>query len=293
MNLMRDKWPVGLLVALAAFVVSMACQQADEGDQEYAESMAREHEGDTPVPGAASEAAQDREVATEEVTYGTVDGNPVTGYLARPANLEGSAPGILVIHEWWGLNDNIRSMAEELAGEGYIALAVDLYAGETAENAEGARALMESVMKDSASAQENLRQAYAYLESEQQAPQIGTIGWCFGGGWSLQTALLFPEQVDAAVIYYGRLVTDPDELGKLQMPILGIFGSEDEGIPVESVQEFEQALNELGKDASIHIYEGADHAFANPSGERYEPEAAADAWEKTLAFFEEHLKQTS
>jgi carboxymethylenebutenolidase len=224
------------------------------------------------------------------VTYATVDGQDIQGYLARPEGAEGALPGIIVIQEWWGLNDNIRAMADKLAGEGYTALAVDLYHGQVAEDSQQAQEYMRAAMDNVAAVRENLKQAYAYVESEHNAPKIGTIGWCFGGGWSLNTALMLPSDVDAAVIYYGRLVTDPEQLKTLEMPILGIFGAEDQGIPLDMVKEFESAFQTLNKDASIHIYEGADHAFANPSGTRYKAEAAADAWGKTLAFFEAHLK---
>lgn len=123
-------------------------------------------------------------------------------------------------------------------------------------------------------------------------PSIGVVGWCFGGGWSLQTALALGDGIDATVIYYGRLVTDPAELEPLTSPVLGIFGSLDQGIPVETVREFESALDSLGKEATIHVYEGADHAFANPSGTRYNAEAAEDAWEKTMAFFAQNLRRS-
>ncbi len=125
--------------------------------------------------------------------------------------------------------------------------------------------------------------------AEGQAPAIGVIGWCFGGGWALQTALLLPK-LDAAVIYYGELVTDSQALKKLETPVLGIFGAKDQGIPVEKVRSFETALKSLGKTAEIYIYENAGHAFANASGDRYVPEAAADAWQKTTRFLNQHLK---
>jgi carboxymethylenebutenolidase len=137
--------------------------------------------------------------------------------------------------------------------------------------------------------EENLRQAQDFL-LRQGAVRTGVIGWCFGGGWSLRTGLLMPDQIQAVVIYYGRLITDPDELAALQAPVLGIFGAEDEGIPVTSVQEFEAVLEDLGKDNSIAIFPGADHAFANPSGERYEPEAAEKAWDLTRDFLRRHLQ---
>lgn len=253
-----------------------------------ATEMADQHEGDEPVATEAAEAEPAAEVETQTVAYATVNGQQAQGYLARPMGVEGPLPGVIVIHEWWGLNDNIRSMTEQLAGEGYRALAVDLYEGSSASTPDEAQNLMRASLDKSPELTENLKQAYAYLADGGQ--KVGTIGWCFGGGWSLATALALPEDIDASVIYYGRLVTDEAELQKLDMPILGFFGAEDEGIPVESVKAFESALKKLGKNASIHIYEGANHAFANPSGQNYQPEPANDAWQKTLAFFGANLK---
>ena len=180
-------------------------------------------------------------------------------------------------------------MARQLAGEGYLALAVDLYGGEVASDRDGAYALMQAAMTDPEALKDNLRQAHAYLTA-QGAAKVGSIGWCFGGGWSLQTALALPGELDAAVIYYGRVVTERDQLATLTTPILGHFGSEDQGIPIDGVREFEKLLGELAKNASIHVYDGADHAFANPSGTRYQAEAAEQAWQRTLTFFGQHLK---
>ena len=284
------RWFVFLTaVTLAAALV--ACGGQEMSDDEYAERMAKEHKEDSPVPGASSlEGTPITEIESETVTYAAVDGAEIQGYLARPKNASGPLPGIIVIHEWWGLNDNIRKMADLLAGEGYTALAVDLYNGKVADAPEKAQEYMRATMQDAVNGENNLKQAYAYLEGEHNAPTVGTIGWCFGGGWSLATALMMPDKVDATVIYYGRLVTDAAELETLDVPILGIFGAEDQGIPLDMVREFEKALASLDKDASIHIYEGADHAFANPSGTHYEREAAQDAWNKTLAFLTKHLK---
>jgi carboxymethylenebutenolidase len=138
-------------------------------------------------------------------------------------------------------------------------------------------------------AEENLRAAYAWLDNVEKAPRIGTIGWCLGGRWSLRTALLLPDQVDATVIYYGTVKADEAELARLQMPILGLFASKDRIVPAPTVMAFEATMKRLGKDVDIHMYEGADHAFANPSGTAYEPRAAEDAWRLTTAFLREHL----
>jgi len=278
------------LLALVVLFAAAGCTPTEQSDDaEYAARMAAEHRGDQPVAAAAAAAGDAAELETAAVAYASIDGGEVTGYLARPAG-SGPLPGLLVIQEWWGLNDNMRAMARRLAGEGYVALAVDLYDGQVAEDAETARRLMGEAMAREAWLEENLRQARAYLVRETAAPRVGVIGWCFGGGWSLRAALSMPDGIEAAVIYYGRLIVEPERLAPLRAPILGIFGAEDRGIPVESVRAFESVLAELGRDVSIHVYDGADHAFANPSGTRYEPTAAEDAWQRTTSFFATHLR---
>jgi carboxymethylenebutenolidase len=180
-------------------------------------------------------------------------------------------------------------MADRLAAEGYIVLAVDLYGGETATSPGGARQHMLGVVENPEKAQENIRKAYEFLNDVAGAPSVGSLGWCFGGGWSLNTALLFPDDLDAAVIYYGQVTSDEEELRSLNVPILGLFGGADTGISVASVRGFEAALEHLRKDYEIHIYPGAEHAFANPTGDAYNAEAAQDSWEKTLAFLGRNL----
>jgi carboxymethylenebutenolidase len=247
----------------------------------YVDAMAREHAADSPVAAAAGGASVEG-VRGEMVEY---DG--ARAYVARPPG-EPRA-GLIVIHEWWGLNDNIREMSHRLAAEGYLAFAVDLYGGEVATDPAEARALMAAAMEDGGRVDELLLAAFRWLREEGTVGQVGSIGWCLGGALALRTAILLPEELDAAVIYYGRPETDATRLAPLMMPILGIFGGRDRGIPVESVFEFESTLQALGKTVEIVIYDDADHAFANPSGTRYDPEAAADAWQRTLRFLDEHL----
>lgn len=257
---------------------------------DYGSRLYHSHQHDQPIASAAVAPEPSVPVESESVVYGTIDGDAIAGYLARPADATEPLPALIVIHEWWGLNDNIEMMTRRLAGEGYTALAVNLF-GQVAETPEAARAQVQAAAENPQLLEENLRQAYQYLANEQNATEIGSIGWCFGGSWSLKTALLFPEQLDAAVIYYGgELVTESDQLQPLEMPILGIFGALDDNPSVETVQEFESALKSLDKPVEIYVYEGADHAFANPSGNRYNAEAAEDAWQKTITFLNEHLK---
>lgn len=256
-----------------------------------APSLYQLHEHDHPVATAIARIEPRQPVLAGTVTYGqTADDQPIQGYLARPAAQVHPGPAIIVIHEWWGLNENIETMTRRLAGEGYTALAVDLHLGEVAQTPEQARALIGKVQGDLDGANANIRQAYDYLKTVQQAPKIASLGWCFGGTWSLNTALLFPEDLDAAVIYYGGgITTDRAALRTLQMPIIGFFGAEDTNPPPATVREFERVLRSLGKSVAIHLYEGAGHAFSNPSGTNYVEAAATDAWEKAIAFLATHL----
>lgn len=283
-------WELLLVVLLAAGCGSAEPPDAAADSASYADEMAEQHADDRPESSGATLAEPAGEVVAEEVVYGRVDDREVTGYLARPEGGSGE-PGVVVIHEWWGLNDNIRSMTRRLAGRGYAALAVDLYGGRVAEEPSGAQELMASVMEDREGVRENLRAAHAYLDREVGAERVAAIGWCFGGMWSLRTALLLPSDLDAAVVYYGPPVTDPIRLGTLELPILGHFGAEDGSIPADTVRRFASVLDSLQIPNAIHLYEGAGHAFANPSGTGYRPEAAETAWTRTLDFLAEHLKQ--
>jgi len=277
---------ITLWVLLFAAVPSLCIAQ--QSNEEYVSKMEKEHATDEPVASPAAQVVPGVEVVAREAAYAGIDGKDIVGYVAHPEG-ELSKAGLVVIHEWWGLNDNVKAMARRLAGAGYLALAVDLYEGEVAEERTDASRLARASGERTEQILDNLGQAIEHLRSA-GVERIGVIGWCFGGGWSLRTALAFPDQVDATVIYYGRLTTDQDELQSLSSPVLGIFGALDEGIPVASVREFQAALDALDKEAAIHIYENADHAFANPSGTRYNETAAEDAWAKTLAFLSQQLK---
>ncbi|MFZ0202200.1 MAG: dienelactone hydrolase family protein [Nitrososphaeraceae archaeon] len=232
-------------------------------------------------------------------TINYIDGS--SGYLVYPNTTNNTTsttgqqqklPAVVMIHEWWGLNDNIKDMANELAGEGYVVLAADLYNGEVATDPNRARELSSSVNENPEQAITNLQSAVQYLASlpNVNSSRIASLGWCFGGGQSLQLALHSEQNpLAATVIYYGNLVNDTNELSKINWPVLGIFGDQDQSIPVESVDAFEQALNGTGIKNEIYIYPGVGHAFANPSGDNYAPEETADAWQKTLTFLNKYV----
>jgi carboxymethylenebutenolidase len=210
-----------------------------------------------------------------------------TSYLSLPGGSP-PHPGILVIHEWWGLNDHIRHWADRLAADGYAALAVDLYEGRVAGDADSAMAYVKRVDESRAAAV--IAAGHDFLrESERvKAPRTGVLGWCFGGGWSLRSAMAIPD-LDAAVLYYGMPETDPEKLKSIRAPICGIFGNQDPSITPEIVDRFATALREAGVANEIHRYD-AGHAFANPSGRRYAEAPAAAAWDVVRAFLAAHLK---
>ncbi len=208
-------------------------------------------------------------------------------YLSLPDGVTAPVPGIVLIHEWWGLNANIEHWADRLAGLGYATLAVDLYGGQVATTPDEAMAAMQAV--DEAQADAILDAAIAFLADspEIQAPKRAVMGWCFGGGWSLEAALDHPE-LDAAVMYYGMPETDPERLRTLEPALLGIFANQDGHITPEVVDQFEAALGEAGKPAELHRYD-ADHAFANPSNPKYDEVNAAAAWDAVVAFLGREL----
>ena len=207
------------------------------------------------------------------------------GYFVRPTK-EGSYPGVVMIHENRGLRPEIRQTAETLAKEGYMVLAVDLLGG-TAEDQTGARALTANFNQETGLA--NMRAAAAFLRAR-GAQKIASLGWCFGGRQSVELSIS-GEQLDATIVYYGgNMATTVDKLAPIAWPVLGIFGGEDQAIPVEMVRTFESSLNTLGIKNEIYIYPGVGHAFANPSGANYAPNETRDAWEKTLSFLKKNLK---
>ena len=205
-------------------------------------------------------------------------------YVAKPHGRVRGA--ILVLHEYWGLNDWIRHQADVLASEGYLALAVDLYKGKVATDPREAGALMQG--KDEKWGDQVEEAGLEWLKSNAPGAKVATIGWCMGGGESLNSTLHDPKDVSATVIYYGMPVTDLAQLKSLRGPVLGIYAKKDGWITPDKVAAFDKALTEAGVKHEIHSYD-ADHAFANPSSGKYQPAAAKDAWKKTEAFLAANL----
>ncbi|MCW8952091.1 MAG: dienelactone hydrolase family protein [Rhodospirillales bacterium] len=234
---------------------------------------------------AYPELAHAAAMRTLPISVRTPTGNIASGVVAMPEAEK--APAVLLIHEWWGLNDQIKAVAAEYAAQGYIALAVDLYDGKVADTREGAMALMQGM--DARVATEKLTTLIEWLRAHENGTgKVGTVGWCFGGGWSLNCSMAVP--VDATVVYYGNVAKKSENLKALSGPVLGHFGRKDANINAEMVGGFETAMQAAGKtDLTVYWYD-ADHAFANPTGARYDGPSAKLSWERTLAFFEQKLK---
>jgi carboxymethylenebutenolidase len=232
-------------------------------------------------------------------TLFAADGKPVSyksgdetvhGLLYKPAG-QGPFPAIIVIHEYWGLNDWVKEQASKLSDEGYEALAIDLYRGKVATTPDMAHELMRGVPDDRA--KRDLHAAFEFLQSQPDVKKnrIGSIGWCMGGGYSLDVALQEPT-LAADVINYGHLATDSAILKKINAPVLGSFGGQDRGITPDDVHGFEAAMKQLGKKVEIKIYDDAGHAFENPNNkEGYRADDAADAWKRTTSFLADNLKK--
>lgn len=219
----------------------------------------------------------------EKISLTTDGGRAVAAALAVPAQTP--APAIMLVHEWWGLNDQIKSVAAELAHQGYLALAIDLYRGRVATEPSEARELMGGV--EGAAATDIVGSWLRWLKGHKlSSGKSATIGWCFGGGWSLNAALA--EPVDATIVYYGNVKKSAEELAALRGPVLGQFAERDRWINHEMVDGFESEMRKADRRYTNHWYE-ADHAFANPTSARYDGDDAALAWRRSLDFLRQHL----
>jgi carboxymethylenebutenolidase len=227
--------------------------------------------------------------AGKSVSYKSGD-ETVQAALYTPSG-KGPFPALIVIHEYWGLNDWVKEQASKLGDQGYEALAIDLYRGKVATTPDMAHELMRGVPEDRA--KRDLHAAVEFLQSQPNLKKnrIGAIGWCMGGGYALDVALDEPT-LAADVINYGHLATDPEAIKKINAPILGLFGGQDRGITPDDVHKFEAVMKQQGKKIEIKIYDDAGHAFENPNNkDGYRAADAADAWQRTIRFLGQYLKR--
>lgn len=217
-------------------------------------------------------------------------GGGASGYLSLPKGSPAKRPAVIVVQEWWGLNDWVKQQTDRFAGQGYVALAPDLYRGKVAKDPQMAHELMRGMPEDRAIS--DLRTAFQYLakRNDVDPKRIGVIGWCMGGGYALALATYEPR-LAATVINYGRLITQAGTIAAIRSPILGHFGATDNGIPPDSVKAFSETLGKVGKTSNIRIYAGAGHAFMNRENQQgYNERATVDAWKRIDDFFANRLR---
>jgi carboxymethylenebutenolidase len=216
------------------------------------------------------------------------NGSTGTGWLARPASGEG--PGVIVIQEWWGLVDHIKDVCERFAREGFVALAPDLYRGKVAREPDEAGKLMMSLALDQAA--KDLSGAVDALSERSSRPGVGVVGYCMGGGLALVLACKRPDKVKAVVPYYGVIAwsdLEPD-YSAMEAAVQGHYAELDEWAGPEKARELESRLRSLGKQAEFFVYPGTEHAFFNDTRpEVYDPNASAEAWQRTVAFLRSQL----
>lgn len=211
------------------------------------------------------------------------DGKEAKVFEVKSGNSLGKV--ILMFHEWWGLNDYIKREAERVHSEtGFTVIALDLYDGNVATTPEDAAKFMKEMKEDRARAIIS-----AAIDYSGKFGKLQTLGWCFGGGWSMQAALMAGPQCVGCVMYYGMPETDKDKLSKLQAPVLGIFANKDQWINKEVVAKFDKQMKELNKSLTVYKYE-ADHAFAYPSNPKYDKVSAEDAHAKALVFIKKNFE---
>lgn len=258
-----------------------------------ARAQAHVHGGSDVDSAVPSHQAHPVDAHAEKPTGTMVELSPAAGpkakaYLAQPQGAPSGA--VLVVHEWWGLNDHIKHEADLLAKAGYLALAVDLYEGTVAVTPEAAGKAMQAV--DGARALAVEKAGLAELTKRAPGKKLATLGWCFGGGHSLEASLAAAElgtPVAGTIIYYGLPIDDVAKLKTLKGPVLGIWAKQDGWITPEKVAAFDKALQQAGVPHAFHSYD-ADHAFANPTGGKYNPPAAKEADAVRMAFLARVLK---
>jgi carboxymethylenebutenolidase len=226
-------------------------------------------------------------IKTEMIQYPS-NAHTTPGYLARP-EAPGHYPGVVVIQEWWGLVPHIKDVAERFAREGYVALAPDLYHGQAASEPDEARKLAMALDRERAVAEITAAARYLKQLDAAEPRKVGTVGWCMGGGLSLSAAA-HNGAIAAAVCFYGRPL-DATDTARLKAPVLGLFAEEDHGIPPAAARALEQELKTVGIPHEIHVYPDSHHGFFNDTREGiYNPEVAADAWQRTLNWFGRYLR---
>ena len=263
-------------------------EQPSSGDADNANSVNSAGGSSTTAASNAAPSSSGPSVVVETLPYAEIGDELVYGYFAFPSDMVEPIPAVILIHDRWGLDEPTRDLSRRLADEGYIVMAIDLFGGEVAETPGPARILEISVFENPQIAAENIRQAYDFVKETFRAPSVASLGFGFGGGWSLNAAMLLPEDLNASVIFYGQVTDDERKLAAVQAPLLGLFGENDRVITATSVAAFENALQTLEKEFHVAVFAGAGRGFADPRSDNFSAETAARAWVRMLEFLGQH-----
>ncbi|HVC37952.1 MAG TPA: dienelactone hydrolase family protein [Gammaproteobacteria bacterium] len=246
--------------------------------------------GSAETPAAAP---QPLEIKHADVQYALIKGQLVHGYLSQPAEKQSGAPGLILIHMWWGLNQHMRDLADRLARKGYVVLVVDLFDGRTTRDPREAAHLADIADANPNATLANLEQAVSYMTAQQHVNHLGVIGWSIGGRWAFRIASDLPQAFDALAVFYAAPYTEPSQLAPLRMPMLAFFGGRDPFVPAEVVDKFQWAAGLASATLDIHIYPDASAAFDDPDSTAYNPRDAEDAWRQLDAFLARNLKKVN
>ncbi len=278
---------------LGVFLLPFGLTACTSGSDD--ESPAATEAAAKPIVAPRPEAAEvlGREVVTETLPYAEQGDQLVYGDFTFPADMVAPIPAVIMIHDRWGLNDSTRQLVRQLAAEGYIVMAIDLFGGGVADTPGAARELEIEVFENPQPAADSIRQAYSFLRDTFGAPAVASVGFGFGGGWSLNAAMLLPDELSASINYYGQVTSDQEKLAVVNVPILGLFAEDDRAIPPRNVFAFEVALEALGKEFEIEVIAGVGRGFADPQADKYDAEQASLAWQQMLSFLQRHMARGS
>lgn len=278
---------LGAALALLTLLI-VACDPGSDAPAPAADTQRPADKSGEVTDAPATTVAQ-RTVVSDQLPYAEIDNELVYGYFVFPSDMIEPLPAVILFHERWGLTDDVRKRADKLAAEGHIVLAVDLFNGETTSDPSVARVLMTRVIEKPDPVISNIRSAFEFVNVTAGAPRTGALGWGFGGTWSMNAAILFSDEIDAAVVYYGQVTSDEDKLRAVSSPVLGLFAGKDRSVSAESIKAFEQSMKRLRKTYDIHVYSQAGAGFANPSSNKFDARVAEDAWGRALEFLKTHL----
>lgn len=284
---LRRGLQLSVIAALAA-----GCGSDDDSREDSAAPPTPAEIRTAPVrPSGGTQESDDtiRPAAGDMLPYADVDGKLARGYSAYPNDMIEPLPGVLLIHDWSGLNDEMRAIADQIASRGFIVLAVDLFAGKVATERNDARGVLRVLVEQPELARDNLRQAYEFLDGSFDVPRTAVIGWGAGGLWALNAALMFPEDLDAIAMVQGQFFLDPARLQPLRMPVLGLYGAADRDIPNDRALAFGDALTAAGVKNKIRLFPTAGRGFMLKGGSSFDERQSKNAWEEIFAFLDDNL----